>query len=98
MLQGFDTVLTPRQQAHLYASGALTIIILGTLALFALCLVALWAVVELAALLLQSALECLTTVGATYASADPLVKFLILVGIGAVLFYLARRFLRRDVR
>lgn len=98
MLENFDTILTPKRQRHIYATGALTIITLGTCALFALCLVALWAIVELAALLLQSVLECLITVGAAYASADPLVKFLILVGIGAACYYLARRFLRRDVR
>jgi len=98
MLQDFETILTPRRQAHIYATGATTILVLGSCALFALCLVALWAVVELASLLLQSVLECLTTLATTFTSADPFVRVVLFIIIGGAAYLLVRRFLRRETR
>lgn len=91
MLQDLHSYLTPQRQAHIYATGLMTIVALGTISLIALCLAALWLLIELATLIVQSVVECLTTIGTTYASADPLVKFLILVGIGFVVYRLVRK-------
>ena len=90
-----DSFLSPRRQAHIYASGFLVLLTLGTLAAIGLCLAALWLLVELTMLLLISIIECCSAIGTTYAAADPLVKFLILVAIGAVFYYAGRRLLRR---
>lgn len=90
-----DVHLTPQRQAHIYATGLLTILTLGTLAAIAACLAAIWLVVELATLLLTATVECCATIGATYAGADPLVKFLILVALGFVACHTGRRLLRR---
>ena len=86
---------TPQRQAHIYATGFLVILTLGTLAAIAACLIAIWAVVQFATLLLTSIIESCTMVGQMYASADPLVKFLILVAIGFLIYQAGRRFLRR---
>lgn len=90
-----DFHLTPQRQAHVYAAGLLTIITLGTFAVIAACFVALWLLVELATLLLTATVEACNTIGQTYASADPLVKFLLLVAIGFVVYHAGRRLLRR---
>lgn len=90
-----DLHLTPQRQAHIYATGLLTIITLGTFAVIAACLAALWLLVELATLLLTAMVEACNTIGQTYASADPLVKFLILVALGFVVYRAGRRLLRR---
>jgi len=87
--------LTPQRQAHIYATGFLTIITLGTFAVVAACLAALWAVVELATLLLTSIVECCSTIGATYTAADPLVKLLILASLAYVTYRVGRHMLRR---
>ena len=87
--------LTAQRQAHLYASGFLAIITLGTLALIALCIAALWALVEVAALLLTATIETCAAIGSTYVAADPLVRFLILAGISYITWRAGRRMLRR---
>ncbi|HVU68017.1 MAG TPA: hypothetical protein VHD63_12840 [Ktedonobacteraceae bacterium] len=83
--------LTPQRQAHIYATGLLTILTLGTLAAIGACLAALWALVELATLLVTSIVECCSLFGQTYASADPLVKFLLLVALGFVIYRVMRK-------
>jgi hypothetical protein len=93
IFQGFQ--LSPQRQAHIYASGFLAIITLGTLALIALCIAALWALVELASLLLTATVEACSSIGATYAAADPLVKFLILASLAYLGYRVGRRLLRR---
>ncbi len=87
--------LSPERQAHLYATGMLTILTLGTLASIAAVVAALWLLVQVVILCLESTIEALTTVGATYQAADPLVRFLILLTIGAVLYRAGRFMLRR---
>lgn len=91
MLQDLHSYLTPQKQASVYATGLMTILALGTLSLIALILAALWLFVQLAALILQCVVECLTTIGYLYASADPLIKFLILVSVGFVVYRLVRK-------
>ena len=71
------------------------ILTLGTFAAIGACLVALWGLVELATLLLTATVEACNTIGQTYTVADPLVKFLILVAIGFVMYHAGRRVLRR---
>lgn len=88
-------VITPQRQAHIYASGLLTIITLGTLGAIAACIAAIWAVVELAALLLTVTVETCSTIGSTFAAADPLVKFLILAGLAYITYRAGRRIARR---
>ncbi|MGH2506953.1 MAG: hypothetical protein ACRDHZ_06005 [Ktedonobacteraceae bacterium] len=82
--------LTPQRQAHIYSTGLLTIITLGTLALIATCFVAMWALVELATLVFIAIFEACTLIGQLYSAADPLVKVLIWVILGTVLYRLAR--------
>ena len=87
-----DLPISPQRQAHLYATGMLTILALGTLASFAVVLTALWLLVQLVTLMIQSSIEALTTLGATYQVADPLVRFLMLVALAYGLYHLVRRF------
>lgn len=90
-----DIYLTPQRQAHIYASGLLTILTLGTLATIAACLAAIWGVVELAALLLTATVEACATIGTTFAAADPLVKCLVLAGLAYIAYRAGRRMMRR---
>lgn len=91
----FQDILTPQREASLWATTLLVTISLGTLALIALVFVALWLLVELAQLLLTATVEACNTIGATYASADPLIKFLLLVALGFVVYRAGQRLLRR---
>lgn len=99
-----DLPLSPARQAHIYASGMLTIITLGTLALIAACFAALWLLVEMATLIFTAIVESCALIGQLYTSADPLVKFLILLSISYASYRLIRwrwlragRIGRRDV-
>lgn len=83
--------LTLKQESHAFAAGMLTILALGTLASFAVVLTALWLLVQFVALLFQSMIEVLSSLGATYQAADPLIRFLMLVAIGYTLYRLVRR-------
>lgn len=87
-----DLHITPKQQANIFATGFLVIITLGTLASIGLCIAALWLLVELGQLLLTAIIECCQSIGATYQAADPLVRFLILVSIGFVVYCIVRHF------
>lgn len=87
--------LTASSQAHVFASGLLILLTLGTLAAIALCLAALWFLAELAALLLTTTIECCSTIAATYTAADPLVKFLILASLAIIAWRAGRQVLRR---
>lgn len=89
MLQ-MHTNISPKTQAHIYATGLVSLITLGTFALIALCFVALWMVVQFATLLLTSMIEALSTVGQLYATSDPMIKFLILVSLGSMVYGLVR--------
>lgn len=93
MLQ--DSLLSPTRQAHIYAAGFLTILTLGTLATIALCLASIWFLVELAQLLLAAIVESCSTIAATYTAADPLVRFLMLVAIGYLIYSVGRRAIAR---
>ena len=87
-----DLPISPQRQASLFAAGMLTILTLGTLASFAVVLTALWLLVQFVALLFQSMIEVLSSVGTTYQAADPLIRFLILVATGYSLYRLVRRY------
>lgn len=91
----FQSILTAQRQAHIYATGLLAIITLGTLALIGLCFVALWFLVELAQLLLTAIAESCAIIGQTFTTADPLVKFLILVSLAYLTYRAGKHVLRR---
>ena len=86
--------LSPQRQAAVY-SGALTLTFtLGVLALITLVFTALWAVIQFVSLLLTSIIESLQSLDQLYVSADPFVKFLVLAGIGFVVWLIVRRMRR----
>lgn len=85
----------PKAEANIFAMGLTTIFILGTLALIAVCLICAWLVFQLAVLILSSIVESASLIATTYMAADPLVKFLILLAIGYVLYRLTRKVWRR---
>lgn len=83
---------TPRQQASIAAIGLVTVVSMGVAACIVIVLALLWLVVHLALITLQAFIETLSTIGATYAAAaDPLVKFLLLVAIGYVMYRVYRK-------
>lgn len=86
------THINPQRQAHIYASGLLALLSLGTFALIAVCIAAFWLLIQFALLALQSIVECSHAIGTTFQSADPLVKFLMLLACGFVVYRVARRF------
>lgn len=88
-------IWSPQRQAHVFAVGALVIITLGTLATIALCIAALWLLVELATLLLTVTVEACATIGQTFTAADPLVKFLILASIAYIVYRGFKRMVRK---
>lgn len=83
--------LTPQRQATIYASGLTTILALGTLALIAICLAALWLVVQFALLVFTTIVASCNTLAGTFASSPDLVKLLILCAAGAIAYKFARR-------
>lgn len=87
-----DLHITPRQEAAVLTTGLLTVLFLGILACIAVIFAALWATVQIATLLLTSVIEALTSVGTTYQSADPMIRFLLLVTIGYIVWRAMRRF------
>ena len=87
-----DLPFSPQRQASFFAAGMLTILALGTLASFAVVLTVLWLLVQFVALLFQSMIEALASIGQLYATSDSLIKFLILVAIGYSLYRLVRRY------
>lgn len=91
----FQDILRPQHQAHIYATGLLAIITLGTLALIGLCIAALWFLVELVQFLLIAIVESCATIGQTFSTADPLVKFLILASLAYIGYRIGRHLLRR---
>lgn len=88
-------IFSMKMQAHIFASGLLILLTLGTLAAVALCLAALWLLVQAAALLLTSTVEACSAIAATYTAADPLVKFFILASLATLAYRAGRRMLRR---
>jgi hypothetical protein len=90
-----STILTPERQAHIYATGLLWLISIGTLATIALSVAAIWLLVELAQLLLAGIVEGSRAIDATFAAADPFVRLLILASLGYLAYRVARKLLRR---
>lgn len=88
-------LISEKQQADIFARGLLAILGLGTLALIALVLFALWLVVELAALLLNSAVEALSSACVLFSGSPDFVKVVILTGMGYLGYRLVRRFAGR---
>lgn len=86
-----DLHLSPRAQAHCYALGLLVALTLGTLAMIGLVVAAFWLLIQFCALLLSSTLEACSAIGGTFASADPLVKFLILASVAYIVYRVVRR-------
>jgi hypothetical protein len=83
--------LTPRQQASIAAIGLITVVSVGVTTCIMLVLALLWLVVHLALLTLQAFVETLSAIGTTYAAADPLVKFLLFVALGVVMYRVYRK-------
>lgn len=82
---------SPQRAAHIYATGATTIILMGTLGCIAACLAAIWALVALAQLLLTGIVETSSAIGGIYAAADPMVRLLLIAGIAYVVYRTTRR-------
>lgn len=93
-----DLHLTSQKRASLFATGFLVVLTLGTFAVIGLCIAAFWLLVEVCSLLLQVTIETLSTIGQTYGEADPMIRFLLLVAIGYVLYRLGRHIFRRAQR
>lgn len=81
-----------RQQAYVYRSGLVALLSLGTLSLLALCLAACWLLFRFVLLAFQSMLECGQAIDNTFQAADPLVRFLMILAVGFVLYRIVRRF------
>lgn len=78
--------LSPQAEAHVYATGRTAVIIMGTLGVIAVCLVALWLVLQLALVLLTTLVASCNELAGAFASADPLVK-LLLFGVFALVVW-----------
>ncbi len=78
----FQDILSPQRQAHIYASGLLAIIFLGSIGLIVACFVVLWLAFQFVALLLASVVECSIAISHLFSSAAPLLEFLILCTLG----------------
>lgn len=83
--------LTPQRSAHVAATGALAVIAIGTIGTVVLVLAAIWLAVQFIALILTATVEVCTTIATTYNGADSLVKFLILLACGYVVYRVVRR-------
>lgn len=80
---------------YIPAIGFVTVAIVGIAGCLALALGALWLVAELCLLVLQVVIECFTTMSTLYSQSDPLIKFVLLVTIGYVIYRAGRRLLAR---
>lgn len=78
--------LTPKIEANIFALGLTTIFVLGSLTLIVAMVAALWLAFQAVVLLLTSVVECCSTIGTLYSGADPLVRLLILVILGYVIY------------
>lgn len=87
MIQG----LSVKQQTMVVTTGLATVILTGLAACIAVVCMAFWLLVQVVSLCLQATLETLSSVGATYQAADPLVRFLLLVAIGSSVYWLVRK-------
>lgn len=84
-----------RQEALIITVGLFTVLSLGVIAAIALVIGAFWCLFQLTFLALQSIIEVSRSIGATFNAADPLVRFLILVAIGCVVFRASKRVFAR---
>jgi glycopeptide antibiotics resistance protein len=82
--------LNPRN--HATVSGMAVLLTLGTFALVALCIAAFWLLLQFVLLAFQSMVECGNAIESTFQSADPMIRFLMLLAIGFVLYRIVRRF------
>ena len=90
--------ISPQRQALAITSGISLIFFFGIAAALALAIGVVWALAQLLLLALESIVECMNAIGATYAGADPLVKFLLLVSIAYVAYRAARVAVRKRER
>ena len=85
-------ILTAKQSAHCYAVGVMSILILGTTSLVALCFIALWAIVQVCATIVLSLIATLATVQAAYTALSPIAQLItLLILVGVPLAFVARR-------
>lgn len=90
-----DIRLNAKREAAVLTAGFMFIITLGIFTAIGLVIAALWLLVQIATLALQSAIEALASVGQTYQAADSLIRFLILVALGYIIYRVVQRVLRR---
>lgn len=87
-----DFLLTPRMQGHIFASGLLAILTLGTLSLILLAFVALWAVVSACATIVLSVLSTLAAIQVAYSTLNPVMQSVaLLICLGVPSGLVARR-------
>lgn len=82
-----DLHLSPQRQARIYATGLLTLLTLGSLALIAFCFLALWLVAQIANLALQSLIE----LASTWSAIDPILKLFLLICASYLLYRAVKR-------
>lgn len=82
--------LDPRN--HVYVSGLVALLTFGTFGLLATCIAALWLLFQFVLLAFQSMVECGNAIAATFQAADPLIRFLMILAVGFVLYRIVRRF------
>ena len=88
-----DYLLTPSQQARIFATGLLAILTLGTLSLILLCFIALWAVVQACTTIVLSLIATLDAVQNAYSGLNAPMQLVTLIIVASPLcFIVARRF------
>lgn len=86
-------VILTSDRAFVYAQivGTLSVMLLGVCASLALVFLALWAVAQFLLLLIASLVECFSQVGMLFNSADPFIRFLVLVSLAIAGYWIARK-------
>lgn len=77
MLASQSIPFTPRQRASIALVGLATIVTIGVTACVAIILALLWLIVHIGLLTLQAFIETAGAIATLYATADPLIKFLL---------------------
>jgi hypothetical protein len=95
LYQPAQDTISPRTQAAVITLGLLTFVTIGVTACIALILGIVYLFVNFVLITLQAILETVSMIAATYAAADPLVKFLLFVLVAYGLYRAYRLFRKR---
>lgn len=87
--------ITPRQTATFTAIGFSLVVVFGVSTCIVLAFALLWCAVQVCLLMLQSAVAALLAIGALYTSADPLIKFCLLICIAYLIYRVYCKVTRR---